>query len=96
MTIKKTGPVKKILISASALALVLNLAACGQNVAKNEEFKPKLSTDTSCHIKVAGTYSNFESLESEKMNEVIESAEVLSDSALGIDLSCIREGARWS
>ena len=141
---KTTGPVKKILISAAALALVLNIAACGQNSASSAEFKPKLSTETTCQIKVAGTYSNFESLESEferfyeyypnvslnyvhlddyentissalmsdeapdifvsatwmleneKMNSVIESAEILSDPALDIDLSCIREGARWS
>ena len=141
---KRTGSVKKILVSVFAFTMVLNLTACGAGSGKEEEFKPELSSETSCSIKVAGTYSNFESLESEferfnefypnvtlnyvnlddyentieralksdeapdiyvtaswmlddeRMAPVLDSAEVLSDPALNINMDCIREGARWT
>lgn len=65
MMITKTLSMKKLWITASVIAVALCSAACGQKKETSTEFKPKLSTDTSCSIKVAGNYSNFESLESE-------------------------------
>lgn len=138
----KRGLIRKLMVSATATALVVGLTACGSE--KNAEFKPGLDAETTCSIKVAGNYSNFESLESEferfneyypnvslnyvnlddynntivsalvsdeapdiyvtaswmlddeKMAPVLDSAEVLSDPALNIDLDCIRKGARWT
>ena len=57
--------IKKIVMAALAGSLILGAASCGLSSEKSAEFKPALSTDTSCTIKVAGSYSNFESLESE-------------------------------
>lgn len=65
MKSKKEGLVKKILMSVSVISLVLCMVSCGQKADKKADFTPKLSSDTSCRIKVAGSYSNFESLESE-------------------------------
>ena len=136
--------IKKIVMAALAGSLILGAASCGLSSENSAEFKPALSTDTSCTIKVAGSYSNFESLESEferfyeyypnvslnyvylddynntiasaltsdeapdiyvtaswmlddeKMAPVLDSAEILSDPSLNIDLDCIRQGARWT
>ncbi|MCR5836458.1 MAG: extracellular solute-binding protein [Lachnospiraceae bacterium] len=54
---------------------------------KEEDFVPKLDTNTDCSITVAGSYDNFEALEA-----VFEHAENLSDSSLNLDLKCIRPG----
>ncbi|SEP65172.1 multiple sugar transport system substrate-binding protein [Butyrivibrio sp. TB] len=136
--------IKKIVMVALAGSLILSITSCGQSSKKNAEYKPMLSTDTSCNIKVAGSYSNFESLESEferfseyypnvslnyiylddygntianalksdeapdiyvtaswmldneKMAPVLDSAEILSEPSLNINLDCIRQGARWT
>lgn len=56
---------RKVLVFVSVISLVFGLMACGQKSAESAEFKPKLSTETSCQLTVAGNYSNFESLESE-------------------------------
>ena len=141
---KEKGMLKKISASILVMTLVPGLIACGREAADNGEFKPALPSDTSCSIRVAGSYSNFESLESEferfyeyypnaslnyvylddydntiaialmsdeapdiyftqswmlddpRMTPVLESAEILSDPSLNIDLDCIRQGARWS
>ena len=63
--IKKAELTRKILMAAGAVAMIFCLAACGQKEKADAEFKPALSKDTTCSIKVAGSYSNFESLESE-------------------------------
>ena len=47
-----------------AAGLILGLTACGADK-ENTVFTPKLPTDTRCSLKVAGSYSNFEALESE-------------------------------
>ncbi|MBE5835907.1 MAG: carbohydrate ABC transporter substrate-binding protein [Butyrivibrio sp.] len=62
---KTTGFIKKILICTSSIGMAVSLLACGSTSEESAEFKPSLSTDTTCSIKVAGSYSNFESLESE-------------------------------
>ncbi|WP_197023950.1 ABC transporter substrate-binding protein [Butyrivibrio sp. NC2002] len=63
---KTKGILKNTLVSVSVISLVSALAACG-GISKGDdaEFKPGLPSDTTCQIKVAGNYSNFESLESE-------------------------------
>ena len=65
MIIKKGELIKKTAVLLSAVMLVTGMTACGKEQEKNAEFKPALPTETSCSIRVAGTYSNFESLESE-------------------------------
>ena len=61
--IKNTGFKLRVLIpAAAALMLVIS---CAQKPDNSGDFKPGLPTDTACSIKVAGNYSNFESLESE-------------------------------
>ena len=62
---KTTGFIKKILICASSIGMAVSFSACGSTSEESAEFSPSLSTDTTCSIKVAGSYSNFESLESE-------------------------------
>lgn len=57
-----------------ALCTLLSLAVCG-SIAPEESaagFKPALNTDISCSITVAGSYDNFEALETEfdKFNEI--------------------------
>ncbi|MCR4634694.1 MAG: ABC transporter substrate-binding protein [Butyrivibrio sp.] len=144
MMIQTKRFIKKIVMAALAGSLILGAASCSLSSENSAEFKPALSTDTSCTIKVAGSYSNFESLESEferfyeyypnvslnyvylddynntiasaltsdeapdiyvtaswmlddeKMAPVLDSAEILSDPSLNIDLDCIRQGARWT
>ncbi len=56
---------KKLCVVISATTMVLTMTSCGQDENNNAEFKPALSTETECQLKVAGSYSNFESLESE-------------------------------
>ena len=65
MKIRTTGFFKKVLILFLVISLVMGMTSCGQKADKNVDFTPKLSSDTACRIKVAGSYSNFESLESE-------------------------------
>ena len=62
---KTTGFIKKILVCASSIGMAVSFSACGSTSEESAEFSPSLSTDTTCSIKVAGSYSNFESLESE-------------------------------
>ena len=55
---------------ALVMLLVLALAACGSSGKPKEteqkaDFAPKLDTNTSCSIRVAGHYNNFEALEAE-------------------------------
>ncbi|WP_044913351.1 ABC transporter substrate-binding protein [Butyrivibrio sp. WCE2006] len=64
MFVKKVNA-KRIMASILAMVMVIGTSACGQKQDKNAEFKPALPTETTCKIKVAGSYSNFESLESE-------------------------------
>jgi multiple sugar transport system substrate-binding protein len=65
MKIKTVRMAKRMLGLTSAVAMAFCFTACGQKAEKSTEFKPTLSSETSCQIKVAGNYSNFESLESE-------------------------------
>lgn len=140
---RKRGIIKNAAAALLIAAIATSLVACGNEQKKALEFKPNLSGNTSCSIRVVGTYSNFESLESEfdrfyeyypnvslnyvylddydntlvsalkseeapdiyvtaswmlddnRMGPVFESAEVLSDPALDINLDCIRKGAQW-
>ncbi|SEG05628.1 multiple sugar transport system substrate-binding protein [Butyrivibrio sp. Su6] len=65
MKIKTVRMAKRMLGLTSAVAMAFCFTACGQKAEESTEFKPALSSETSCQIKVAGNYSNFESLESE-------------------------------
>ena len=59
----KFKKISSILLTA---AMAVSLVSCGSAGQKDSaEFSPALSTDTSCSIRVVGSYSNFESLESE-------------------------------
>ena len=49
---------------ALVMTLVLGLCGCGQSRTVSKEFSPKYDTETGYKLSVAGTYSNFESLES--------------------------------
>ena len=141
---RKKGSLKRTILSVALVTLILSQAACKGKDEKSSEFKPRLSTETECSVRVAGSYSNFESLESEferfyeyypnvslnyvylddyentiasalmsdeapdiyvtaswmldreSMAPVLDSAEVLSDPSLDIDLDCIRKEARWT
>ena len=138
------GRIKNILIFVLIIALAVGMPACENESEKNTDFEPALSAETRCSIRVDGSYSNFESLESEferfrkyypnvtldyvylddyentiasalksdeapdiyvtaswmlddeKMAPVLDSAEVLSDPNLNINMDCIRKGARWT
>ena len=65
---------KKILCIIFALCMAVSLTACdGKTQEKTAaEFKPALDTGTSCRITVAGSYDNFEALETEfdRFNEI--------------------------
>ena len=135
MLMKKT---LRTLFSLS-LAAVLLLQGCGSGKKEDEAFVPKYDKDSEFSLTVAGSYSNFESLEAEferfyeyypnaslqyvtmddynnvitsalvsseppdifttntamigneTYNDMFEACEVLSDPALDIDYSCIRE-----
>ena len=60
---------KRIMCVFLAVLMILGLTACGkekQESAPTEAgFKPALDSSSSCHISVAGGYSNFEALEAE-------------------------------
>ena len=60
---------KKAMCMFLAVLMILGLTACGaekQEAAPAEAgFKPALDSSSSCHISVAGGYSNFEALEAE-------------------------------
>ena len=60
---------KKAMCMFLAVLMILGLTACGaekQEAAPTEAgFKPALDSSSSCHISVAGGYSNFEALEAE-------------------------------
>ena len=60
---------KRIMCMFLAVLMLLGLTACGtekQEAAPTEAgFKPALDSSSSCHISVAGGYSNFEALEAE-------------------------------
>ncbi len=56
--------ITKIISMALVIMLVLGTAGCSQSTNKSKEFTPKYSSDTTYKLSVAGTYSNFESLES--------------------------------
>ena len=133
---------KRILCIIFALCMAVSLTACdGKTQEKTAaEFKPALDTGTSCRITVAGSYDNFEALETEfdrfneiypnvqlsyvklddynnvlgtalegndkpniffsyawmigneKYESVSANMEELSDTALGLNLGCIRPG----
>lgn len=57
---------KKKLIAALTVGLALSLVGCGgkeQETAKSEEFSPKLDTDSSATVEIAGFMGNFEALD---------------------------------
>lgn len=59
---------KKMICVFLSLMMILSLAACGsekQEVTVEGGFKPSLDTSTSCNIRIAGGYDNFEALETE-------------------------------
>ncbi len=59
---------KKTICMLLAALMILSLTACGslkQDAASEEGFRPSLDTSVSCHLSVAGGYSNFEALEAE-------------------------------
>ena len=62
---------KRIMCMFLAVLMLLGLTACGTEKQKQEAapaeagFKPALDSSSSCHISVAGGYSNFEALEAE-------------------------------
>ena len=72
---------KKIMCAFLSAIMVMGLASCSSS--KKEEtddgvFKPSLDASTSCQIKVAGGYDNFEALEAEfdKFNEYYPNVEL--------------------
>lgn len=57
---------KKLLFAALSISMVAVLASCkGKSKNKDEEFVPSLDKNTSCNIKIVGSYDNFEALEAE-------------------------------
>lgn len=65
MMIKAIGSIKRLLIAILVLSLVPGASACKKAQEDDAGFRPLLPADTVCSIKVAGNYTNFESLESE-------------------------------
>ncbi len=67
MKIIRRNRFRKIFAWAMVMVMLFGLTACGKKTESKSsgEFQPSLATDTACSIKVAGSYSNFESLESE-------------------------------
>ena len=57
--------VKTITSMAVMVMLVMGTFGCGQGAKDSKEFSPKYPSDTAYKLSVVGTYSNFESLESE-------------------------------
>ena len=73
---------KKTICMFFAALLLVSLIACSpknQEAAKKEGFAPALDTSSSCHITVAGGYSNFEALEAEfdRFNEYYPNVELV-------------------
>ena len=73
---------KKAMCLLLAVLMIASLTACGaqkQEAAAEEGFTPALDTSLSCHITVAGGYSNFEALEAEfdRFNEYYPNAELV-------------------
>ena len=64
---------KKMSYMLLGILMVATLASCGNGSSKKDEeaFKPTLNRDTSCEIKIVGSYSNFEALlvEFDRFNE---------------------------
>jgi len=64
---------KKLSSILLGILTVSTLASCGNHSSQKDEeiFKPTLNKDTSCEIKVVGSYSNFEALlvEFDRFNE---------------------------
>lgn len=135
--------VKRMISMTLVAMLLLGATGCGESQTESEEFSPKIDADTEYKLSVVGTYSNFESLESEferfyaqypngeitytylddygntigqalagqeppdiyvvqpwmygndQYADLFDSAEVLSNPDLEIDLDCIRSGVRW-
>lgn len=56
---------RKIMALALATMMIFAMVACGKKEKVEEGYTPKYSSDTEYKISVVGTYSNFESLESE-------------------------------
>ena len=56
---------KKLFYVAAAMVLSTSLVSCKKNKNESQDFKPSLDTNTSCSIKVVGSYDNFEALEAE-------------------------------
>ena len=57
--------VKRMISMTLVAMLLLGATGCGESQTESEEFSPKIDADTEYKISVVGTYSNFESLESE-------------------------------
>lgn len=55
---------KKLLFSVLSISMVGVLGACKKNK-DNDTFKPAMDKNTSCNIRVVGSYDNFEALETE-------------------------------
>ncbi len=60
---------KKLIRMVLAMLMIPAVAACGsekpETAAGGEGFRPSLDTSTTCHIRIAGGYDNFEALEAE-------------------------------
>ena len=71
---------KKVISIFLLVIMVLCLGGCKSEKKQEIEdgFKPKLDTETSCKIKIVGTYSNFEALEAEfdRFNEFYPNVEL--------------------
>ena len=73
---------KKTMCILLALLMLLSLAGCGsekQEVTAEEGFRPALDTNISSHIRIAGSYNNFEALEAEfdRFNEYYPEVELM-------------------
>ena len=55
---------KKLLFATLGVSMAVLMTAC-KNKDKYEEFKPSMDKETSCNIKIVGSYDNFEALEAE-------------------------------
>ena len=73
---------KKTICMLLVMLMITGLTACAgekQDKASDEGFKPSLDASTSCQIKVAGGYDNFEALEAEfdRFNEYYPNVELM-------------------
>ncbi len=73
---------KKTMCMILAVLMILGITACDsgkQEATAQKGFKPSLDTSSSCHIKVAGGYDNFEALEAEfdRFNEHYPNVELM-------------------